>query len=286
MVVGRVYSAAYFNHLLPGWKIEGSDISRIAIQKAKERNPKLNFFHHYENQKDIKKYNLIFTHHVLEHVSDLELVCQLFRELLSIQGMMIHILPCGNEGSLEWKLCNSRVDGIEVGNNNRFFFEEEGHLRRLKTSELSNILLRYNFHLEQECYMGHFWEMINWVRRCDFEFIEMMFCASRYRSNFHKLRACLLKKVILFFKTCLGEKTLCAYYYRWNYLKRMKKKTLKVYVAILLFFPLFVLGFFIWCYKNFKGQICEYLAFREWEKKKYFKSGSEMFLFYRKDKDT
>ena len=69
---------------------------------------------------------------------------------------MLHILPCGNLGSLEHKLALLAINGIDK-KNGRFFFEDSGHLRRLNTEQMNLLANRFGFHLCKEYYAGHYW---------------------------------------------------------------------------------------------------------------------------------
>ncbi len=48
---------------------------------------------------------------------------------LKPESSMLHFMPCGNEGSYEYNVCLLRSDGINTELENRFFFEDEGHVR-------------------------------------------------------------------------------------------------------------------------------------------------------------
>jgi len=55
------------------FEVEGCDISRTAVEKAKKANPKICFFQgnfEHENLKLPKKYNSVFAAEVIEHVFD------------------------------------------------------------------------------------------------------------------------------------------------------------------------------------------------------------------------
>lgn len=59
---------------LPGWDIYGTDISPAAVKNARIRYPECNFFEPVTGEVYYKKFDFVFTHHVLEHVYDLEVV--------------------------------------------------------------------------------------------------------------------------------------------------------------------------------------------------------------------
>ncbi len=56
---------------LPGWTVYGTDISETAIRNAAQRYPKCRFFVLEDGNSADKKFNFLFTHHVLEHVYSL-----------------------------------------------------------------------------------------------------------------------------------------------------------------------------------------------------------------------
>jgi hypothetical protein len=55
--------------------------------------------------------------------------------LMKPEARGAHIMPCGNEGSYLHGLALLRTDGINAAMGNRFFYDEEGHVRRLRTDD-------------------------------------------------------------------------------------------------------------------------------------------------------
>jgi len=124
---------------LPG-RVLGLDISRTALTcPPTRRNCE---FHHLDRAPSARLADLLFTHHVLEHLPDLEGSLASMNALLAPGGSMLHILPCGNPGSFEYELCRLRRGGIDPARQGRFFYEDEGHLRRLTTEQLMNLASR------------------------------------------------------------------------------------------------------------------------------------------------
>ena len=78
---------------------------------------------------------------------------------LKSNSSMLHFLPCGNEGSFEYTICLLRKDGINTELDNRFFFEDEGHIRRLTSDEFCKLCKTKGFKLNKEFYnderIGH-----------------------------------------------------------------------------------------------------------------------------------
>jgi SAM-dependent methyltransferase len=121
---------------LPGWEIHGTDISADAMAAASRRLPDCRFHALIELEKFSAQFDLVFSHHVLEHVQNIAETAGVIERLLKPRGHMLHILPCGDSGSLEHRICTLRRDGIQAEREFRFALDEEGHLRRLTTERL------------------------------------------------------------------------------------------------------------------------------------------------------
>jgi SAM-dependent methyltransferase len=151
---------AVLRHALPGWTITGIDLSRTGLEQARVRVPQARFLHLSDADIPPGSVDLLFSHHVLEHVRDLEPTWFRMTRLVSPQGRMLHILPCGNAGSFEHRLCRLRRDGIDL-DTGLFFFEDEGHLRRLTTDAMTNLAGATGFRLEAAFYSHHEMESID-----------------------------------------------------------------------------------------------------------------------------
>ena len=122
-----------------GWCVYGVDISEIAVENAKKRFPECTFYAHGDIDYLDKKFDFVFTHHVLEHVFNLSQAIDDINNHLKNDGALLHILPCGNEGSFEHSIVILRKDGIDRAAEDRFFYEDAGHIRRLNTKNLSDL---------------------------------------------------------------------------------------------------------------------------------------------------
>jgi SAM-dependent methyltransferase len=140
---------------LPGWAIEGTDLSSVALEAAARRSSQCRFFPLAEAGRHENHYDLVFTHHVLEHVSDLRETARLLSRISKPAASMFHALPCGNDGSFEHGVCLLRSDGIRTEPERLFFFEEEGHLRRLDTKGIVSLWLDDGYRLGHEWYASH-----------------------------------------------------------------------------------------------------------------------------------
>lgn len=144
----------------PQGQVEGCDVSSVAIQKALEQNPGIGFALWQSHQMK-KNYSLIFSHHVLEHVLDLEETLNQLDKLTSPGGLHCHILPCGNPGSLEWKVAKATTNGFEA--NGRFFFEEDGHLRRLTSDQLAALYAERGYQLVRSQFTNQYQGAFKWI---------------------------------------------------------------------------------------------------------------------------
>lgn len=144
-----------------GWKVYGTDISDIAIVNAKKRYPECAFFVADDEEFMRKKFYFLFTHHVLEHVYNLVQILEEINVRLKSKSMALHILPCGNGNSFEHNISLLRKEGISLQLEGRFFFEDEGHVRRLTTEQLAKLCAGKGFTLFKEYYSNQYWGAIN-----------------------------------------------------------------------------------------------------------------------------
>ncbi|MBX3348223.1 MAG: class I SAM-dependent methyltransferase [Nitrospira sp.] len=160
--------------LAPGWKVYGVDVSEAAVERAKTRYPECAF--HLTNDPRLigKTFDFVFTHHVLEHVYDVAQVLDEITERAKLHSTALHILPCGNAGSFEHSICLLRKDGINASLENRFFFEDEGHVRRLTSSELCRLCHDRGFVLTEEGYSNQYYGAIEWITQAGPRFIELL----------------------------------------------------------------------------------------------------------------
>ena len=160
--------------LPPGWVVYGVDISDIAIANAAKRYPDCKFFTASDSAVADKKFDFLFSHHVLEHVYELALVIADMGGRVKPTGMMLHILPCGNDGSLERQVCLLRKNGIEERLEGRFFFEDLGHVRRLKSEQVVRAFEDIGFAVEAEWFSNQYHGAIDWITQSGPAFIRML----------------------------------------------------------------------------------------------------------------
>ena len=161
---------------LPSWEIWGTDLSETAVKKARIHCTDCSFFPLDEAYDFKEKFNFIFTHHVLEHVFNIYESISLINSLNSRRekSYMFHIFPCGNPDSYEYKLCSLIQNGIEKEYGNRFFFEDEGHVRRMTTQEITSIISSFGFNLTQDYYANQYHGAVRWITDAGLMFINSL----------------------------------------------------------------------------------------------------------------
>ena len=254
---------------LPSWKIYGTDISRKAVANAKIRYPDCVFFE--ANSPDFmqKKFDFIFTNHVFEHVFNLSEVFNQMNEYLKQESSMLHFLPCGNEGSYEHSICLLRKDGINTELENRFFFEDAGHVRRLTTDEFCRLCQTKDFELHKEFYSNQYYSAIDWITNSNPMFVLMFSDRSQAINN--KAKRKLMKvRMYLIFITSLRLPAQIV-----TKLLKKRNKQFKHYILLLMGLPFFVFSSPIDKYWKRKAR-------EEWDTKKYDRNGSEMALHFRR----
>lgn len=262
---GNGVGADIMKKALPTWKVFGTDISLHAISNAKRRFPHLNFFELSNQRRFYEKFDFLFSHHVLEHVFDINKTLNTINRLLKKSASMLHILPCGNSGSLEHKISLLVNNGIDK-TNGKYFFEEPGHLRRLNTEQMNLLVRKYGFHLSKAYYSYHYWAAIDGITRAAPKFVLEVTNHKRAKNKeseieLKSLRNKLLILNILRFPAMLFEN------------RKNARRGRSILPALAVFYP-------------FSHPINSYInvkAGQEWNLYKNQENGSEMYLFYNRE---
>lgn len=255
------------SNALPLWNVYGCDLSKNAIRNASKRFPRLRFFLNDDEIFINKKFDFIFSHHVLEHVYDIKDVSKQINERAKKSASMLHIAPCGNPLSYEYKLCKLRIDGINTKMENRFFFEDEGHIRRITTEQCTKIFKPYNFILKQKYYSTQYYGAINWITLTNLKFILCMFNPAKSKNFIARLK---LMGMLVKFLIIFSIRRLTTFY---DLVLNVNDKNIKhVLFLLLLKLPAKVS-------KYFDNYIIS-LDSNEWNTMKTQNNGSEMFLFF------
>lgn len=252
---------------LPKWKIYGSDISQNAVTNAITRFPECTFFVSDNDQKSEKKFDFLFSHHVLEHVFDIEKAMSEINDYLKPQASIMHILPCGNEDSFEYNLCKLRVDGFNASMENRFFFEDEGHVRRLTTQRASDLIKVHGFTLEKEYYSNQYHGAVKWITQLTATFIKEFANPEKAINEEAKNKLAKLRSKLLFLAKLQRP------YALYKDIKAIKNKQPKHYIALLAYMIPSLISYPITAMINAKAK-------KEWDLNKEAKNGSEMYIFY------
>lgn len=255
---------------LPKWKIYGSDISQNAVNNAKIRFPECTFFVSDNDLMSDLKFDFLFSHHVLEHVFDIEKAMSEINEYMKPISNIMHILPCGNENSFEYNLCQLRTDGFNTAMENRFFFEDEGHVRRLTTQQISDLLQIHGFTLEKAFYSNQHHGAIKWITQSSALFIKDFANPEKGKDVPSKKRLGQLRAKFLFLSY------LQLPYALYKDTKAIKNKSPKHYLVQLVFMIPSIISYPVHALINAKAK-------KEWNANKQSKNGSEMYVFFSRE---
>lgn len=251
---------------LPGWHVYGTDISAVAVDNARKRHPDCSFFILSEAYSVQKKFDFLFSHHTLEHVVDIDRLWNEINRYLNRQAAMLHILPCGNQGSFEYNLCLLKKNGIEKDAGNRFYFEDKSHLRRLSTKQMNDFALRCNFRFVNAFYSNQLHGALDWITMESIGFIWQMTCPNNAKDKPSALTLLFYRLLLLTIK-CLRVPANTIDY------KKDKMKVHEYYAWFLLLLVLYPFSKLTNCYLRYRSD-------REWMNKKSRENGSEMYVYY------
>ncbi|SIO49012.1 class I SAM-dependent methyltransferase [Chitinophaga niabensis] len=257
---------------LPGWDVFGSDISEVAIKHATERYPDLTFYVSDDNKvsEHVKDgFDFIFSHHVLEHVYDIEKAVAEINSLLRPQAYMFLIFPCGNTGSLEHTVASLRTDGINKDMENVFFYEDPGHVRRLTSDQTASLFGKFGFKLTKEFYANQFHGAIKMISQMAPNYVLNFTNTAtakdaQAKNELQKIRRKLIFKNLIQLPANL-----------FNIMKNKKHKTAKHYFILIVDAIPAIFSYPFYAYHNWKSE-------QEWLKNKEAKNGSEMYLFFKR----
>ena len=252
-----------------GWKICGTDVSAVAIHNATRWFPGCSFSTAEDTVLDCAKFDLLFSHHVLEHVCDLSRTAVVMSQYMKPASAMIHILPCGNEHSFEHSLCLKRNDGIDTSRENRFFFEEEGHLRRLTTDQMRDLFRPLGFSLLNERYANQYYGAIDWITKSRPGFVWRLTdpraaISQDTAGQLRRLRWFLFTRWVLRYPAALLDSRL-----------RKRQRSLKDWLLVTGAMPLYVFTKPMDAYLDRKARV-------EWQTRSAERNGSEMYLEFRR----
>jgi trans-aconitate methyltransferase len=257
---------------LPGWQICGTDISSTAISNARARFPRCTFLPFDDLALQQRRFDLLFSHHVLEHVSDLHGTIARLDAQAKPTAAMLHVLPCGNAGSFEFRLCALRNDGFDRDREGRFFFEDEGHLRRLTTKQLSEILAERGFSLRSDYYANHLYGSLDWITNWDAPFLRALTDVSRARDVASWLQLAGLRSLLLGVSLSRRHTRFC------KRLLARDGKTLKHFAALIAALPGYPVTVTV-------EKLLQAGKRNEWAMRRRDPRGSEMALYFVRSSD-
>lgn len=253
---------------LPKWNVYGVDISSIAIDNAKKRYPNCLFFLPSDVSFSDKRFDFLFTHHVLEHVHDVSETWHGINSYLKGKASILHILPCGNKGSFEYKVCLLRKDGINKNMEDKFYFEDISHLRRLNTDQMNRFAVKYGFNLDVDYYSNQFYGATDWITLSSPLFILDMANPMKAKDIISAIKLVCLCILFLLIKFMRFPANTIDY-------KRDKMKGYKYYflfLMLLIFYP----------FSKMTNIYLQYKSNSEWHNERSKKTGSEMYLYYKR----
>jgi trans-aconitate methyltransferase len=156
---------------LPEWDVFGTDLSPTAVASAAASYPECAFFPLDAPAIPPGSVDLVFTHHVLEHVLSVPDTLADIDTYMKPEAAMLHVLPCGNPGSLEHTVCRLTRDGIDGSHGDRFFFEDEGHLRRMTSDQLSATCATLGYRTTRVHFANQFAGAIDWISGSSLSFV-------------------------------------------------------------------------------------------------------------------
>jgi hypothetical protein len=212
---------------------------------------------------------LLFTHHVLEHVIDLDEALNRMDGFLEDHASVLHILPCGNPGSFEHQICELRRNGLERDRGSRFFFEEPGHLRRLDSKYVTDLYEKRGFALELANFSCHYSGAINWITNLGSDFIRDLADPACAVDAIAARRLVKLRRRLLRIAFMRSIKRRVTNRLEWG---RLSIRAICWLIAV---YPLYLIGKKV-------DQYWENRDAEEWSNRRNDPNGSEMYLFFQR----
>jgi len=254
-------------------KIYGIDISDKAIELAAKRFPQHKFlsFNGKRGPFEDNSFDLIFSYHVLEHVYNIQKTVFDISRLLKKDGYLCIILPCGNENSFEERITRLVQGGKEdsIDDQKRFFYEDSGHIRRMRSVEVIELFAQNNIKVYREFYANQFWGAVEWISKSGSVFINELFNNKRGVNPSAKVKLLFLKMVFLTINIPMVL-------YTTNLVEQIKSNTSIIKkMTLVMLIPFKIIATSL-------ARIIDFFSFLEWHFFKTRKSGSAQYLILKK----
>lgn len=268
---GRGIFAQALKARRPDLEVHGCDISAEAIRQGRERFADISF--HLlsgDTEPPWGRFDLIYSHHVLEHVADLDAAIAQIARLLRPAGKMLHVLPCANPGSLESRLSALARNGEARDAAGRFCCADSSHLRHLSSRELETVCRAHGFRLRRAWFANQFWGGLDYLTGEHYSKLAEWFYPRRQGGSSRRPRLAAWFFPLL--ALCLARQT-PGYLLRACRARRRPAKR-ALFCALL---PLAVLG---WPFSWVLGRGMEFLREHEWRTRSQQINGGEMYLLF------
>lgn len=154
---GYAVNTKILKEVLADWEVCGADISDVGLANARKNLPGSNFYKTGSQELTEQRFDFIFTHHVLEHVPDLQQTANLLAGISNPGAYHLHIMPCRNPGSLENDIALMTKGGILPEKGNTYHSEDESHLMRLTSDELESFFNKAGLTTVHKYFSGHYY---------------------------------------------------------------------------------------------------------------------------------
>ena len=269
----------------PNAEIYGLDISFIACKMTAKRIPQCNIVTFNGETSPFKdnSFDLIFSWHVLEHVWNIENTVFDISRLLKEDRYACIIFPCGNKNSFEEYITRLIRGGKEdsVNGRKRFYYEDYGHIRRMKSKEIIALFKKNNVEIYKEFYSNHFLGAINWICKHDPVFIYELFNINRAVNVSSKVK---LQCLRLIFLPIFSVPRKFVRIVKEDLNSHLKANTtiLRKAVFFIKIFPVLTIFIPIKAMLILFDSMIRILALFEWWSCKTRKNGSEQYLIFKK----
>jgi len=256
---------------LPKWTVYGCDISETALVNARKRYPNCNFIVFENILPQGLSFQFVFSHHVLEHVYNIDVILKDLANVTSNGGKALHIMPCGNKGSLEYELANLVNGGINESLGNRFYYEDVGHVRRLSSDELGEQMKNVQFREVDGWFANQKYGALEWI--CNYPndaIISELTPEKKAKNEISRDKIIALRKEVLQLKIARKLAKEGFKHQLKITLQQFAKQPFKVF-KLLDTYTLISKG------KQFERNLSQ-----EWLKSSKIKNGSEMYMLYEK----